>query len=99
MDYRNGGYCMVDCTGLDLTDSNEQTITGLYARMKAALKTGKPLVAYGCVWGTNSDAPLTPIQFFAQEWSSSLIVGTASILNISVTSADKVTVVDLTAST
>lgn len=92
----NGGYCLVDCTGLDLTDSNAQTIIGLFKRMKEAIATGKPLIATGCVWGANSDAPLTPINFFAQEWTSSLIVGTASILNISVTDEDVVTVVDLT---
>lgn len=28
----NSGYIMVDCGGLDLNDSNEQEITGLYNR-------------------------------------------------------------------
>ena len=93
---QNGGYYMVDCGGLDLTDSSEQTITGLFNRMKKAIASGKPLIAYNCVWGSNSDAPLTPIHFFAQRWSDTMVVGTASILNITCTSADKVTVVDLT---
>ena len=31
----NGGYIMIDCTGLDLTKgSTEQTITGLYSKVK-----------------------------------------------------------------
>ena len=92
----NGGYYMVDCKGLDLTDDSTQTISGLFADMKKAIASGKPLVAYNCVWGANSDSPLTPIQFFAQNWTDSLIVGTASILNITVTDHDVVTVTSLT---
>ena len=91
----NGGYVMIDCKGLDLTSNEEQTISGLYNDMVNAIKTGKPLVAYNCVWGSNSDSPMTPIPFFAQNWTDSLVVGTASILNISCTSADKVTVTSL----
>ena len=86
---------MIDCKGLDLTSNEEQTISGLYNDMVNAIKTGKPLVAYNCVWGSNSDSPMTPIPFFAQNWTDSLVVGTASILNISCTSADKVTVTSL----
>lgn len=91
----NGGYVMIDCKGLDLTSNEEQTISGLYNDMVNAIKTGKPLVAYNCVWGSNNDSPMTPIPFFAQNWTDSLVVGTASILNISCTSADKVTVTSL----
>ena len=91
----NGGYCLIDCAGLDLTKETTQTIPGLFKRMKAAITTGKPLIAEGCVWGANSNAPLTPIAFFAQEWTSTLIVGTASILNITVTNEDVVTVTNL----
>lgn len=91
----NGGYIMIDCKGLDLTSREEQTISGLYKDMITAIKTGKPLVAYNCVWGSNNDSPMTPIPFFAQNWTDSLVVGTASILNISCTSADKVTVTSL----
>lgn len=92
----NGGYTLVDLGGMDLTAASTQTISGLYARMKEAIKTGKPLIGCNAVWGSNNDSPLTPICFFAQEWSENLIVGTASILNISVTNADVVTIVDLT---
>ena len=89
------GYYMIDCKGLDLTDDSEQTIGGLYAEMQKGLKSGKPLIAYNCVWGSNSDSPLSPIHFFAQQWSDGLVVGTASILNITCTSADKVNVTSL----
>ena len=94
---QNGGYAMVDLRGLDLTDSNPQTISGLYADMVKAIKSGKPLIGVNAVWGSNSDNPMTPIWFFAQQWSSNLVVGTASILNISCTDQDVVTVTNLTA--
>lgn len=91
----NGGYYVVDLKGLDLTDTDPQTISGLFADMKKAIASGKPLIAINAVWGVNSNAPLTPIHFFAQQWSSTLVVGTASVLNISCTNEDVVTIVNL----
>ena len=41
----NGGYSMIDCTGLDL--GNLGTVNGLYEKTKAAISTGKPLVLKG----------------------------------------------------
>lgn len=92
----NGGYVMVDCKGLDLTSNEEQTINGLYADMISAIDSGKPMYAYNCVWGTNNDSPMSPIPFFAQKWNSTMVVGTASVLNITCTSADKVNITSLT---
>ena len=92
----NGGYYVVDLKGLDLTSDSTQTISGLFADMKKAIASGKPLIAINAVWGANSDAPLTPIHFFAQQWNANLVVGTASILNISCTNEDVVTVTNLT---
>lgn len=91
----NGGYYMVDLKGLDLTADSTQTISGLFADMKKGIASGKPLVGYNAVWGDNSDSPMTPICFFAQQWSENLVVGTASILNISCTNQDVVTVTSL----
>lgn len=91
----NGGYYMVDLKGLDLTSAETQTISGLFADVKKGIASGKPLFGYNAVWGSNSDSPMTPIPFFAQQWNNSLVVGTASILNISCTNADVVTVTSL----
>lgn len=41
----NGGYSMIDCTGLDL--ANLGTVNGLYEKTKTAIGTGKPLVLKG----------------------------------------------------
>lgn len=37
------GYVVVDCTGIDLAASEKVTITGIYAIVAAAFKTGKPI--------------------------------------------------------
>ena len=46
----NGGYAMIDCTGVDL--GNLGTVDGLYEKSKAAINTGKPLVLKGAVNST-----------------------------------------------
>lgn len=92
----NGGYVMVDGKGLDLTANEAQTIGGLFNDLKNALASGKPVFGYNCVWGVNNDAPLSPIAFFVQKWNDNLIVCTSSILKIDVTSADSVTITNLT---
>ncbi len=84
---------MVDCTGLDLTKgSTEQTINGLYARVKDAMAMNKEIIAYNCNWG---GLPVTPIGCMAIQVLSNTIVATASTLQIWITSADKVTIVNL----
>ena len=34
----NGGYQIIDCGGLDMTDDQEQTITGLFKKAKKAIE-------------------------------------------------------------
>lgn len=53
----NGGYALVDFTGLDL--SNPCPITGIYAKTKAALSTGKPVVISGVKNGNQYFSPMT----------------------------------------
>lgn len=87
------GYTIIDCKGLDLTSTEEQTITGIYAQLRTAMIIGKPLIGINCIRGTGK--PLTPIYFFANQYAENLIVCTTSIFNINVTSADKITVQNL----
>ena len=44
-----GGYALIDCTGLDL--GNLGTVSGLYAKAKAAVESGKRVVLHGVVNG------------------------------------------------
>ncbi len=89
----NSGYIMVDCGGLDLNDSTEQEIEGIYDRAKDALKTGKPVYAANCVM---SGAPCSPTSVIAWE-ESNTIVATGHVLRITIAKDDGVTVVNLVA--
>lgn len=90
----NPGYAMIDLTGLDLTlGSTEQTVNGLYAQLKKGIASGKEMVGFNAIWGTG--VPMTPISFFAIEYSTTLIIATASTLQIYITNADKVTIVNM----
>lgn len=87
------GYVMVDCTGLNLNTSSEQSISGIYAKAKAALDSGKPCIAANC---NMSGAPCSPCSVIA--WmEGTTIIATGHVLRLSITSADKVTVTNLVA--
>lgn len=84
----NGGYIMIDCTGLDLTmGTTSQTVEGLYQRVKSAMGSNKPLFANNAVWG--SEKPVTPIQCFAIDWGDVIIV-TSSTLQIIISPDDSI---------
>lgn len=89
----HNGYVMVDCTGLNLNTSSEQTITGIYAKAKAALDSGKPCIAANC---NMSGAPCSPCSVIAWE-EGTTIIATGHVLRLSITDADKVTVINLVA--
>lgn len=88
------GVFMVDCGGLNLLAESAQTVTGLYERVKAALKANKPVFAYNVLFGTNN--PMTPIGVMVnfESSDSELLICTASTLQIRITSADVVTIVN-----
>lgn len=91
----NGGYSMVDCSGLDLTKgSTEQSIAGLYDRVQTCMRAKKPIYAYNCVWG--NDGIVTPIAVMAIQFPGYIIV-TASTLQVIITEADTITIVNLVA--
>ena len=91
----NGGYIMIDCTGLDLLlGDTPQTVTGLHARIAEAVKTGKALYANNCIWGEGR--PVTPVQVFAIYFADiETYIVTASTLQIIVPKNDSVTIVNM----
>ena len=88
----NSGYLLFDCGGLDLNDSTEQTITGIYDRAKEALTTGKAIFATNCVM---SDMPCSPCSVIAWDQGSDGIIATGHVLRITIASDDGVTVTKL----
>lgn len=88
------GYIMIDVAGLDLTaDTSEAAITktGLFAAAAAAIDTNKPIYITGAVNGNKGAC--TPIQAFGNKGTAITI--TVSHYEISITSADAVTITDL----
>ena len=89
-----GGYVLVDCKGLDLLSESTQTITGLYAKVKAAMATGKMIIAENMVWG--SGKPISPVAAFGIDMGSTYgIYVTASTLQIRVSPSDVVTIYNM----
>lgn len=92
-----GGYVMVDCKGLDLTKGETpQTITGLYAEVTKAVKTGKEIIAHNCKWG---DLDVTPIPVFAIKIEEDVWYCTSSTLQILVHANNSVTIVNMAPAT
>ena len=82
----NPGYVMVDCTGLDLGDLG--TVTGLYAKVKGAVQSGKPIVLGGIV---NGDQAFTPIVAFGGIESTTSVFLSFFPITIHISSSDVVT--------
>jgi len=90
----NSGYIFVDCGGLELNDSTTQSITGLYKRAQAALKTGKPVFAVNCLM---NDGYCTPVSVAAWQENSTTIIATGHVFRVTIESDDDVTVTNLVA--
>lgn len=88
----NSGYILFDCGGLDLNDSTEQTIDGIYDRAVEALTAGKLVVATNCVM---SNMPTTPISVVAWDQGDDGIIATGHTLRIVIAEDDGVTVTNL----
>ena len=83
----NGGYAMIDCTGIDL--GNLGTVSGLYARIKSALGTEKPLVLFGLV---NGEQEFSPIVAFGGVESSTSVFLSFFPVTIHVSNLDIITI-------
>ena len=88
----NSGYVLFDCEGLDLNDSTEQTIDGIYDRAKIALASGKAVFATNCVM---SDMPCSPCAVIAWDQGDDGIIATGHVLRIVIAKDDGVTVTNL----
>lgn len=92
----NGGYCLVDCKGLDLTGgSTPQTIAGIWDLAVNALKTGKPIVAENTVYG--SGVPVSPVTCFGWYISTTEIVIVGATIHVHIKNDNTVTTLDVAA--
>lgn len=86
----NGGYIMIDCTGLDLLSETSQTITGLYKKCADAMKTNKPVYAVNLTYGDYG--PTTPVAVMLLQNGANQISASSMTLRLDITSADAVTI-------
>lgn len=82
----NGGYALIDCSGLDLGELGK--VDGLYAKAKAAIATEKPIVLYNIV---NSTQKFTPITAFGGVESSTSVFLSFVPVTIHIDNTDNVT--------
>lgn len=87
-----GGYVMVDCKGLELTETDPQSIAGIWDIAKNALASGKPIIAYNCVYNT---APVSPVESFGWYLDTDEIVIVGATLHIHVKDDNTATVLDV----
>lgn len=91
----NGGYVMVDATGIDLLAESSKTVAGIYNKFLKALQSGKPIIAYGISYST---AVSSPIAVNVKPGNNSVTVLTG-VYSVAISNANAVVVTDLTAST
>lgn len=90
-----GGYILVDVTGLNLSSSSEQEITGIWDKAVTALKVGKPIVVHGCTYGA---APVSPVTCFGWYIGTDEIVIVGATLHVHIKNNDTAVVLDVAAS-
>lgn len=89
----NGGYFLADCTGIDLSLSSAQSITGIWEKAKTALASGKPIIAHNCIYGTG--VPVSPVTCFGWQLATDEIVIVGATLHIHIKDDDTATVLDV----
>lgn len=89
----NGGYFMLDASGVNLLAESKATVSGIHAKAITALSTGKPIIMNNCTYGAN--VPVSPVPCFGHMSSTSAVLHTA-MLEITIDSSDGVTITDNT---
>lgn len=82
----NGGYALVDCTGVDL--GNLGTVSGLYSKLDSAIKSGKFILLANIV---NGDTSFSPIPAFGGYDDDGIFMSFEPV-TIHVTSSDVVSI-------
>lgn len=88
----NGGYYLIDAKNIELTETDPQAVSGIFAEAQKALATDKPIVAYGL---TYSGAAVSPVNCFGWYLATDEIVMVSATLHLHVKDDDTVTVLDV----
>ena len=90
----NGGYTMIDCSGIELTTATKQTIAGIYKQVVTAYKADKAVLACNLTFSTGKVPPVA-IMINPEPGSTTGYIATASTLQLWIDEDDGVTVVNL----
>lgn len=82
----NGGYCLIDFTGVDL--GNLGTVPGIYNATKQAIETGKLIVLTGVV---NGEKALTPIVAYGGAESATSVILSFFPVTLHIANTDVIT--------
>lgn len=85
----NGGYVMVDFTGLNATSESAVTIKGIYNTVFNGMSVNKPMIFFNILSGENGLA--TPINAVCVLGEDQIIAHTI-LGTITISSADSVTI-------
>lgn len=91
----NGGYVLVDASGIELTETDPQDVAGIWDKAVKAVAAQKPIIACGCTYST---APVSPVTGFAWYLASDEIVFVGATLHVHIKNNNKVTVLDVAGS-
>lgn len=87
-----GGYILIDATGIELTETDPQSVPGIWKKAVAAVASKKPIVASGCTYAT---APVSPVTGFAWYISTTEIVFVGATLHVHIKNDNTATVLDV----
>ena len=90
----NGGYTMIDCSGIELTTATKQTIAGIYKQVVTAYKADKAVLACNLTFSTGKVTPVA-IMINPEPGSTTGYIATASTLQLWIDEDDGVKVVNL----
>ena len=90
----NGGYIMIDCTGIEMTSQEKQTITGIFDKISNANNCNKPIYAVNCTWESYT---MSPIAIMVNLRPSGNYIATASTLQLEIDPDDGVTIINMLA--
>lgn len=88
----NGGYFLIEETGIDLSITTKQTINGIYDSVKIGYRVDKPVYMGGCTIGT---VAVSPINVNIRPGTGTNYIVRAGVLEMSVDSSDGVLVTTL----
>lgn len=92
----NGGYILVDCTGLDLNTDSKQTISGIFNKIATAFKSGKPVYCVNATFNISGTGnTVSPVAVMVNSDENGGYVATASTLQLWIDSDDGVTIVNM----